>query len=84
MATAITVTELSSDDWPRLRDLRLAALADSPAILAGKLDEERNFTEEQWRETFNKLSYVVATIDGRDVAIINVENLVGDFGATCW
>ncbi len=46
MSTKITVTELSSDDWPRLRDLRLAALADSPAILAGKLDEERNFTEE--------------------------------------
>jgi RimJ/RimL family protein N-acetyltransferase len=84
MATAITVTELSSDDWPRLRDLRLAALADSPAILAGKLDEERNFTEEQWRETFKKLSYVVASIDGKDVAMINVENLVGDFGATCW
>ena len=84
MATEITVAELSSDDWPRLRDLRLAALADSPAILAGKLDEERNFTEEQWRETFKKLSYVVATIDGKDVAMINIENLVGDFGATCW
>ena len=84
MATEITVTELSSDDWNRLRDLRLAALADSPAILAGKLDEEQNFTEEQWRETFKKLSYVVATIDGKDVAMINIENLVGDFGATCW
>lgn len=84
VATEITVTELSSDGWPRLRDLRLAALADSPAILAGKLDEEQNFTEEQWRETFKKLSYVVATIDGKDAAMINVENLVGDFGATCW
>ena len=83
MSTEITVTELSSDDWNRLRDLRLAALADSPAILAGKLDEEQNFTEEQWRETFKKLSYVVATIDGKDVAMINIENLVGDFGATC-
>jgi hypothetical protein len=72
MATEVTVAELSSDDWVRLRDLRLAALADSPAILAGKLDEERNFTEEQWRETFKKLSYVVATINGQDVAMINV------------
>ena len=84
MATAITVTELSSDDWARLRYLRLAALADSPAILAGKLDEEQNFTEEQWRDSFKKLSYVVATIDGKDVAMINIENLEGDFGATCW
>jgi len=40
MASEISVTELSDDDWARLRDLRLAALTDSPAILAGKLDEE--------------------------------------------
>lgn len=26
----------------------------------------------------------MATIDGKDIAMINVENLVGDFGATCW
>ena len=84
MAREITVTELSPADWARLRDLRLAALSDSPAILAVKLDEEQNFTEEQWRETFKKLSYVVATIDGKDVAMINIENLVGDFGAACW
>ena len=84
MAPNVIVTELLPSDWQRLRDLRLAALAESPAILAGKLDEERNFTEVQWRETFKKLSYVVATIDGKDVAIINLENLVGDFGATCW
>ena len=84
MVSNIIATELSPSNWKRLRDLRLAALGDSPAILAGKLDEEQNFTEEQWRETFKKLSYVVAIIDGEDVAMINVENLVGDFGATCW
>jgi RimJ/RimL family protein N-acetyltransferase len=84
MAPNVIVTELLPSDWQRLRDLRLAALAESPAILSGKLDEEQNFTEEQWRETFKKLSYVVATIDGKDVAMINVENLAGDFGATCW
>ena len=72
MAPNVIVAELLPSDWRRLRDLRLAALADSPAILSGKLDEERNFTEEQWRETFKKLSYVVATIDGQDVAMINV------------
>ena len=84
MVSNIIATELSPSNWKRLRDLRLAALDDSPAILAGKLDEERNFTEEQWRETFKKLSYVVATNDGKDVAMINLENLAGDFGATCW
>ena len=84
MERQFIVNELRPDDWARLRDLRLRALADSPGNLAGELKDEKKFTEEKWRETFKKLSYVVASIDGKDVAMINVENLVGDFGATCW
>jgi GNAT superfamily N-acetyltransferase len=26
----------------------------------------------------------VATVDGKDVAVMSIENLDGDFGATCW
>lgn len=84
MASEVIVTELSPNDWQRLRDLRLAALKDSPAILSGKLEEEENFTQQQWQESFKKLSYLMASIDGVDVAMINLERLVGDFGATCW
>lgn len=84
VTTNIAVAELSADEGARLGDLRLEALADSPALLAGESDEERNFAEDQRRQSFNKPSYVVATIDGKDVAMINIENLVGDFGATCW
>lgn len=84
MASNVKVIELQPDQWTRLRDLRLAALAESPENLSGKLEEEQNFTEEQWREGFKKLTYLVASIDGVDVGMINVENLKGDFGATCW
>jgi GNAT superfamily N-acetyltransferase len=80
----LVVCELTPEHWTRLRDLRLAALAESPENLSGKLEEEKDFTEAQWREGFNKLTYLVASIDGVDVGMINVENLKGDFGATCW
>lgn len=84
VSPSVVVCELTPDEWPRLRDLRLAALAESPENLSGNLDEEKNFTEEQWREGFKKLTCLVASIDGVDVGMINVENLKGDFGATCW
>ncbi len=80
----VVISELQPKDWQRLRDLRYAALAESPANLAGNLEDEKNFTEEKWLEILNKVTWVVATIDGKDVGLINVENLKGDFGATCW
>ena len=84
MSQNVRVEELQPNQWQRLRDLRLAALAESPENLSGKLEEEKAFTEAQWREGFKKVSYLVASIDGVDVGMINVENLKGDFGATCW
>jgi hypothetical protein len=43
----VVISELQPKDWQRLRDLRFAALADSPANLAGNLEEEKNFSEEK-------------------------------------
>lgn len=84
MSKELVVTELSPDEWMRLRALRLEALKESPENLSGNLLEEEAFTEQQWRDKFGKLTYLVASIAGEDVAMINVENLQGDFGATCW
>ena len=84
MMQHITCAELSPDDWQRLRDLRLASLLDAPDAFGGNYERESAFTEAQWRETFEKLAYIAASIDGRDIAIMSVEPMRGDFGATCW
>ncbi len=84
MNSQVVISELQPKDWQRLRDLRFAALAESPENLAGNLEDEENFTEEKWLEILNKVTWVVASIDRKDVGLINVENLKGDFGATCW
>lgn len=83
MGTLI-IKEMFAEDWQRLRDLRLASLHDSAEAFGGNLDEEKLFTETHWREKFEKLRYLVASVDQLDAGIMSIENLNGDFGATCW
>ncbi|CAN2182772.1 GNAT domain containing protein [Candidatus Nanopelagicaceae bacterium] len=76
--------ELSEDQWQRYRDIRLAALENDGHAFGGSLDSERLFTEEEWRSKARQYIALVANIDGVDIGMMTVENLQGDFGATCW
>ena len=80
----VNVELLSADQWQRAKELRLASLRESAHAFGGNLELESAQPESQWRAKFEKLSYLVATVDGVDAAIMTVENLVGDFGATAW
>jgi RimJ/RimL family protein N-acetyltransferase len=84
MSANLVVSELSSNDWNRLRELRLASLRHDGSAFGGNLEAESEFTEANWREKFTKLEFIVASIDGLDIAIMSVEKMNGDFGATCW
>lgn len=81
---ALVVSELSSEDWQRLRELRLASLKYDGSAFGGNLEAESEFTESEWREKFTKLEFIVASINGSDIAIMSVEKMNGDFGARCW
>ena len=78
------VEELVPDQWQRLRTLRLASLQESGYAFGGNLDLESAQSEVQWRDKFAKLTYLIVTINAKDIALMSVENLVGDFGATAW
>jgi GNAT superfamily N-acetyltransferase len=75
---------IEPNDWERLRSIRLEALTDSGHAFGGTLEGESAETESAWREKFVKNDYLIASIDGKDVAMLSVEVLDGDFGATCW
>ena len=80
----LRVELLTADQWARARELRLASLRDSAHAYGGNLETESAQSESEWRAKFENLNYVVASVDGIDSAIMTVENLKGDFGATAW
>jgi GNAT superfamily N-acetyltransferase len=80
----VIVEELTEDDWTRYRDLRISALENDGEAFGGNLETERLFTESEWREKARQYVGVAALLDGKDIGVMTVENLTGDFGATCW
>jgi GNAT superfamily N-acetyltransferase len=48
--TDITVRRLDEQDWAEFRDVRLAALRESPEAFSATLAEESAFDEATWRE----------------------------------
>lgn len=80
----IQVELLTAEQWARAKELRLASLRDSAHAFGGNLETESALSESEWRANFEKLNYIVASVDGVDSAIMTVENLKGDFDATAW
>lgn len=45
----VLIREIGPDDWAALRDIRLAALRETPYAFSSAYAHEAPFTEEQWR-----------------------------------
>ena len=84
MSSQVVVELLEPNDWLRLRSIRLEALADSEHAFGGTFEAESVEDENAWRSKFEKLDFLIASVDGVDAAMLSVEVLKGDFGATCW
>ena len=83
--TAIPVVDLlTPDQWERVRAIRLRALEDSGHAFGGTFEAESAEDEATWRLKFEKNDFLIASVDGVDAAMLSVEVLQGDFGATCW
>ena len=84
MSHNVVVEIIQPDDWLRLRTIRLKSLTVNPEAFGGTLEVESAEDESAWREKFAKLDFLIASINGVDAAVMSVEKLDGDFGATCW
>lgn len=80
----MVVELISPNEWQRLRSIRLEALTESEHAFGGSLELERKEDENAWRNKFEKLHFLIASVEGQDTAMLSVEVLNGDFGATCW
>lgn len=82
--SALTVIEAGPDDWSRVRTLRVASLRINPEAFGARVEDEILVDERQWRERVGRCTYLIASDGDTDVAIMSVECLDGDYGATCW
>ena len=84
MSSKVVVELLEANEWQRLRTIRLQALTESGHAFGGTLEAERIEDETAWRAKFEKNDFLIASVDGVDGAMMYIEVLNGDFGATCW
>jgi GNAT superfamily N-acetyltransferase len=84
MNNRVVVELITPNEWQRLRSIRLQALSDSEHAFGGTFEVESAEDENTWRKKFEKLDFLIASVDGVDAAMLSVEVLNGDFGATCW
>jgi len=84
MSRDVVVELLAPDEWQRLRSVRLRALTESGYAFGGTYEAENAEDESSWRLKFEKNDFLIASVNGEDAAMLYIEILKGDFGATCW
>ena len=84
MPQSVHVEIIDPDQWMRVRNIRLRSLQANPEAFGGTFEKESVEDESTWREKFSKNDFLIASIDGHDAAMMYIEVLKGDFGATCW
>jgi GNAT superfamily N-acetyltransferase len=64
------VTHVGEDAWRDWRDVRLAALADSPDAFGASASEEQQLGEEAWRQMTRAAAIFIATAGGTAVGVV--------------
>src|SRR5689334_1612913 len=77
------IRRVESDDWKRLRDARLRALASDPDAFLETVGDARTFPDKRWRERARPSKQNVAFVHERDDAFDGmVSALVDDDAET--
>jgi GNAT superfamily N-acetyltransferase len=66
----VDIERLAEQEWDVYRDLRLAALGDSPSAFGSRLADERGRAEAEWRNRLRHRTQFVARQEGRPVATV--------------
>lgn len=71
------ITQARPSLWRGYRELRLASLAESPAMFGSSWERESTFGEDVWRGRASHPGAFIASIDGMDVGIGGVYEIDG-------
>lgn len=65
----VRVVPAGAQDWAAVREVRLAALADSPSAFRSTLEQEAAFDEDRWRSWAASGRVFLAVADGQHVGM---------------
>jgi ribosomal protein S18 acetylase RimI-like enzyme len=68
----VTVRALGAQDWELYRQVRLAALKDSPEAFASSYDAEVDYDEELWRRRLDRSERLLAEAGGEAAGIASL------------
>lgn len=68
--TSFRVDVLAEDGWPRLRDIRLAALNTDPDAFLSTYEREKAYDERRWRQEFSRGEWNVMCVNDQDVGLV--------------
>jgi GNAT superfamily N-acetyltransferase len=74
----ISVRVLKEDDWHAYRDVRLAALRESPKAFLATHAGEAKRPERYWRNSMVQAHRLLALRDGVPVGVASIERIVGE------
>ncbi len=70
LTSETVVRRLSPEDWPIERELRLAALAESPSAFGSRLVDAEAFGEAAWRARLSGQTRFAALVGGRAIGTV--------------
>jgi ribosomal protein S18 acetylase RimI-like enzyme len=63
---------LTENEWPRLREIRLAALRADPSAFLARHEHEAAYDEPQWRQEFSRGQWNIMLTDDKEIGLLGV------------
>jgi ribosomal protein S18 acetylase RimI-like enzyme len=86
--TSFRVEVLTENNWPRLRNIRLAALNTDPTAFLSSHKTERTYPEQRWRQEFSRGEWNVMIAAGwlrrRYIGLVGVTRLPDTSSQECY
>ena len=81
---SIEIITATVNDVARLRELRLAALKDTPDAFGAKYEDEVNKPISEWQDRLKNTHWCFVVADGVDVGLLAVDRAEKDRNSDCW
>ncbi|NDF56818.1 MAG: GNAT family N-acetyltransferase [Actinobacteria bacterium] len=80
----LNLDKATTDDFNRLKNLRLSALKDSPNAFGAKYSDLKDRPDNYWQQLIKVSNWCLVSADGLDIALLAVDKADKDRKSDCW